>query len=222
LPRLFTAAGFVAGRDAVTVGFFLLTAFAADFLADFLPDFLLLVDFVDGLLVAVFLRAAAFPGLFADFLFTFFVAFFLADFFDADFFAAFFADFPDVAGFLRTVDFFFDAFFAGDFFVLTLCFLPAAFLLAVDFRDAVVFLPVPARFCFLLAAFFAAMFHSCRSEKNAELYIGCPNMEAYLSGIFPVLRTSFRRIPDSAVSLRTSLPWRNSVACTKFVNPDFL
>jgi hypothetical protein len=193
LPRFFAAAGFLAGRgaDAVAAGFFLLTVFFVDFLADFFPDFLPLADFVDGL-PAVFRRAAAFPALFADFLLTFFVAFFPGDFFDADFFAAFFADFPDVAGFFRAVDFFFDGFFAGDFFALTLRFLPAAFLLAVDFRDAVVFLPVPARLCFLLAAFFAAMFHSCRSEKNAELYIGCPNMEAYLNGIFPVLRALFR------------------------------
>jgi hypothetical protein len=196
LPRFFAVAGFLAGRgaDAVAAGFFLLTVFFVDFLPDFFADFLPLADFVDGL-PAVFRRAAAFPVLFADFLLTFFVAFFPGDFFDADFFAAFFADFPDVAGFFRAVDFFFDGFFAGDFFAFTLRFLPAPFLLVADFQDAVVFLPVPARFCFLLAALaalFAAMFHSCWSEKNAELYIGCPNMEAYLNGIFPVLRTLFR------------------------------
>lgn len=200
--EVFPAGRAVAGRLRLAV-----------FFTDFLPDFLLLADFVDGL--AVFFRAAGFPALFADFLLCFFVAFFLSDFFDADFFAAFFADFPDVAGFLRAADFFFDAFFfdtfffdaffVGDFLALTLRFLPAAFLLAVDFRDAVVFLPVPARFCFLLAAFFAGMFHSCRSEKNAELYIGCRNMEPYLNRIFPGFGTLSRPLPaafpDSAVSL---------------------
>ena len=199
LLRPFAAAVEVLPAGRAVAGFFRL----ADFFTDFLPDFLLLVDFVDGL--AVFLRAADFPALFADFLLCFFVAFFLSDFFDADFFAAFFADLPDAAGFLRAADFFFDAFFfdtfffdaffAGDFFALTLRFLPAAFLLAVDFRDAVVFLPVPARFCFLLAAFFAGMFHSCRSEKNAELYIGCRNMEPYLNRIFPGFGTLSRPSP---------------------------
>jgi hypothetical protein len=189
LLRRFAAAVEVFPTGRAVAGLFRLAAF----FTDFLPDFLLLADFVDGL--AVFFRAADFPALFADFLRCFFVAFFLGDFFDADFFAAFFADFRDVAGFLRAADFFFDAFFfdtfffdaffAGDFLALTLRFLPAALLLAVDFRDAAVFLPVPARFCFLLAAFFAGMFHSCRSEKNAELYIGCRNMEAYLSRISP-------------------------------------
>jgi hypothetical protein len=186
LPRLVATTVFRAGRAAA--GFFRLAVFVADFLADFLPDFLWLADFADGL-AAAFLRAADFPALFADFLLTFFVTFFLTDFFDADFFV----DFLEVAGFFPAAAFFLDAFFAGDFFALTLRFLPAAFLRAVDFRDAVVFLPVPARFCFLLAAFFAGMFHSCRSEKNAELYIGCPNMEAYLNRIFLVPGTLFRR-----------------------------
>lgn len=154
----------------------------------------MLADFVDGL--AAFLPAPLFPPPFADFLLTFFEAFFLTDFLEADFFAAFLADLRDAAGFFRAVDFFFDVFFFETFFfdaffALTLRFLPAVFLLAVDFRDAVVFLPVPARFCFLLAAFFAGMFHSCRSEKNAELYIGCPNMEAYLDGISPPFRRAF-------------------------------
>ena len=182
LPRLAATAAFLAGRDAAAAGFFRLTVF----FTEVLPDFLVLADFADGL-AAGFLRAADFPALFADFLLTFFVTFFLTDFFDADFSA----DFLEVAGFFRAPAFFLDAFFAEDFFPLTLRFLPAAFLLAVDFREAVVFLPVPARFCFLLAAFFAGMFHSCRSEKNAELYIGCPNMEAYLNGIFLVPGTLF-------------------------------
>jgi hypothetical protein len=203
LPRFAATLVFLAGPDAAAVGFFLL----AVLLTDLLPD--LLTDFVDGL-AAVFLRPAVFPALFAAFLLIFFVAFFLTDFFDADFFAAFFAAFPDVAGFFRAAGFFFDDFFVGAFCALTLRFLPAAFLLAVDFRDAVVFLPVPARFCFLLAAFFAGMFHSCRSEKNAELYIGCPNMEAYLNGIFLVPGRFFAPakcpIPEMAESLPTFLP----------------
>jgi hypothetical protein len=189
LPRSAVAAFFAAGRDAAAAGF-LLTAFVAGFL----PDFLGLADFFADGFAAVFLRAADLPALFADFLLDFFVAFFLSDFFDADFFAAFFVDFPEPAGFLLAAGFFFDTFFADlaeAFFALTLRFLAVAFLPAVDFRDAVVFLPVPARFCFLLAAFFAGMFHSCRSEKNAELYIGCPNMEACSDGFFPVFRTLF-------------------------------
>jgi hypothetical protein len=197
LPRLAATVVLRAGLEAAAVGFFLL----AVLFTDLLPD--LLADFVGGL-AAVFLRAAVFPALFAAFLPTFFVAFFLTDFFDADFFAAFFA------GFFRAAGFFFDDFFVGAFFALTLRFLLAAFLLAVDFRDAVVFLPVPARFRFLLAAFFAGMFHSCRSEKNAELYIGCPNMEAYLNGISLVPGDAFFarscRIHEMAESLPTFLP----------------
>jgi hypothetical protein len=203
LPRLAATVVLRAGLEAAAVGFFLL----AVLFTDLLPD--LLADFVGGL-AAVFLRAAVFPALFTAFLPTFFVAFFLTDFFDADFFAAFFAGFPDVAGFFRAAGFFFDDFFVGAFFALTLRFLLAAFLLAVDFRDAVVFLPVPARFRFLLAAFFAGMFHSCRSEKNAELYIGCPNMEAYLNGISLVPGDAFFarscRIHEMAESLPTFLP----------------
>jgi hypothetical protein len=167
------------------VVFRLLRAFPAGFLPDFLLPALLADFFADGL--AAFLRAAVVPVpvLVADFLLAFFVAFFLTEFFAADFFVDFFAVLLDAAGFLRAAVFFFDAFFVEDFFVLILCFLPAAFLLAVDFLDAVAFLPPPARLCFLLVAFFAGMFHSCRSEKNAELYIGCPNMEAQNAGVFP-------------------------------------
>jgi hypothetical protein len=111
-------------------------------------------------------------------------------FFEADFFADFFA----AAGFARaTVFFFLDAFFAEDFLALIFCLLPAVFLLAFDLRDAAAFLPVPARFCLLLAAFFAGMFHSCRSEKNAELYIGCSNMEAQNPAFFRGLEPVFRR-----------------------------
>jgi hypothetical protein len=192
LPRAAVEPVFLAGR-AAAAGCFLPGAPLPDFLPGllllaflllvFFPlAFLRLADFLaDGF--AAFLRAAVFP---AAFLLTFFVAFFLPDvFLDADFFTDFFADFLDVAGFFRATDFFLEAFLVEDFLPLTLRFLLAAFLLAVDFRDAVVFLPVPARLRFLLAAFFAGMFHSCRSEKNAELYIGCTNMEACLHGFSP-------------------------------------
>jgi hypothetical protein len=182
------AAGFLEGCLAGAAVLLVLVALLDDFLTDFLLlDFLPAAFFAEGF-AAVFLRAAVFPAPF-DFLLTFFVAFFLTEFLEADFLvdfrADFLVDFLDVAGFLRTADFFFEVFFAEDFFALTLRFLPGAFLLAADFRDAVVFLPPPARFCFLLAAFFAGIFHSCRSEKNAELYIGCPNMEAQICLFFP-------------------------------------
>lgn len=177
------------GCLAAAAVFLVLAALLDDCLTDFLLlDFLPAVFFAEGF-AAVFLRAAVFPAPF-DFLLTFFVTFFLTEFLEADFFvdfrADFFVDFFDVAGFFRAADFFFDAFLVEDFFALTLRFLAGAFLLAADFRDAVVFLPPPARFCFLLAAFFAGIFHSCRSEKNAELYIGCPNMEAHFDLFFPV------------------------------------
>jgi hypothetical protein len=167
--------------------FLVLVAVLDDFRAAFLLlDFLPAVFFAEGF-AAVFLRAAAFPAPF-DFLLTFFVAFFLTGVLEADFLVDFrtdfFVDFLDAAGFFRAAVFFFDAFLAEDFFALSLRFLPGAFLLAADFRDAVVFLPLPARFCFLLAAFFAGIFHSCRSEKNAELYIGYPNMEAQSASSF--------------------------------------
>jgi hypothetical protein len=154
-----------------------------------LPD-LLEEAFLEDDFAAAFLREGFRPAVLADFLETFFVDF-LPGFFVPVFFAVdFLTDFFAVAGFDRATDFFFDAFFAEDFFVLIPCFLPAVFLLAVDLRDAAAFLPVPARFCFLLAAFFAGMFHSCRSEKNAELYIGCSDMEAqntlFFRGLEPV------------------------------------
>ncbi|HEX5766026.1 MAG TPA: hypothetical protein VFY27_10700, partial [Woeseiaceae bacterium] len=173
---------------AAVADFLVLTALLDDFLVPFLLlDLLPAVLFAEGF-AAVFLRAAPFPAP-ADFLLTFFVAFFLTGVLEADFFvdfrADFFVDFFDPAGFFRAADFFFDAFFVEAFFALTLRFLPGAFLLAADFPDAVVFLPPPARFGFLLAAFFAGIFHSCRSEKNAELYIGCPNMEAQFGLFFP-------------------------------------
>jgi len=153
---------------------------------DRLEDTFLAEDFAAAFLRDGFLAVPA-----ADFLPTFFVFFvfvvdFLADFFapaflEPDFFAGFLA-----AGFApAAVFFFFDAFFAEDFFALIFCFLPVAFLPAVDLRDAAAFLPVPGRFCFLLAAFFARMFDSCRSEKNAELYIGCLDMEAQNPAFFP-------------------------------------
>ena len=155
---------------------------------DFLPEALRPPDRLEDTFLAegfatAFLRDGFLAVPDADFLLTFLVDF-LVGFFVPAFLAADFADFF-AAGFARVgVFFFFEAFFADDFFALILCLLPAVFLLAVDLRDAAVFLPVPARFCFLLAAFFAGMFNSCRSEKNAELYIGCLNMEAQNSAFF--------------------------------------
>ncbi len=160
-----------------------------------------------------FLRAADLPALvdfflpeafrgvaFAAFFFAaFFVAprflavVFLVDFFAADFFLLFFLLGFRVAAFFR-VGFFFDTFLvddlAADFFLvlLTLRFVPEVFLLAPGFREALFVLLVPARLAFLLAAFLAGMVGSCRSEKNAELYIGCLDMEALISGYFGSFR----------------------------------
>jgi hypothetical protein len=218
LVRPAGAAARRAGRDAGVAVFLLLTALLAVFL---LPDFLPAAFFVDGRVdgfAAGFLRAAVAPEPLADFLLTFFVTFFLselpeADFlvgflavFFVDFLAGFLADFFGVDAFLRGTDFFFDAFFFEDFFALTLRFLPAAFLLAVAFREAVVFLPLPARFGFLLAAFFAGMLHSCRSEKNAELYIGCPNMEAQFHAIFRGPQGFSTRGRDGTVVMPQRIP----------------
>jgi hypothetical protein len=105
----------------------------------------------------------------ADFLATafFFATFFLADFFTAGFFRA--------TAFLR-VDF-----LAVTFFLLTLLDFVAAFFLVEGLPLATFFREALAGLRFLLAVFFAGIFYSYRSEKNAQLYIGCADMEARIS-----------------------------------------
>lgn len=133
----------------------------------------------------------------------FFAAFFFADaFFFVDFFLLgdFFAERFALARF-RLVDFFFDAdFFREAFFfrevaVLRDDFLAATFFLvtlrllaAVFFRVEALFLDTFFREAFaalrlLLADFFAGIWISCRSEKNAQLYIAGLLMEARNSRI---------------------------------------
>jgi hypothetical protein len=130
--------------------FFFAGAFAAFFPRLDFPGVDFLPDFLD-------------EDLFADFLAeTFFVLFFLPGFRAADFF--------------RAAGFFFDAFLAEDRVLLlvlfTLRFFPEAFLPAAALRAEPLRRLTTARFRFLLAAFLAGMVCSCRSEKNAELYIG--------------------------------------------------
>ncbi len=167
------------------------------------------VDFleIDFLATAFFFAGAFFfeSDFLAAGLLTFFAVFFLAPVFFAVFFfepdleedallfvvflltflrdAGFFRDAALLpAGFLRAADFFFDDFFATTFFLLTLRFLPTGFLeatdldLAADFREAFAGLRV------LLAVFFAGISYSCRSEKNAQLYIACRDMEGLITG----------------------------------------
>lgn len=162
----------------------------------------------EDLLGDTFLRAAVLPVL-VDFFLpeafrgAAFAAFFLAprflavvfpaDFLAADFFVLFFLPGFRVAAFFRA-GFFFDTFLVDDLatvfllVLLTLRFVPEVFLLAPGLRAALFGLLVPVRFAFLLAAFLAGMVGSCRSEKNAELYIGCLDMEALISGYFGSVR----------------------------------
>lgn len=138
---------------------FLPNAFLPDaFLPDAFPAAALPVFFpVDGLRTADFFA----PFLLPDF----FAIFFLADLLAADL--------------RRAAVFFFGAFLIEDFFLLLLTLLlltlrlfPDAFLLTPGLRETARALLAAARFRFLLAAFLAGMIDSCRSEKNAELYIG--------------------------------------------------
>lgn len=165
------------------VVFFLPATFFEDFFDTFVVFFLatFLVGFFAGL--AFFVLAFFLAGAFLR------VTFFRDAFFAAGFPAVFRA-----AAFLRLADFFFEVFFFevffdADVFLLTLRFLPVVFLLAACFAEAAFLLLTPARFRFLLAAFLAGIFDSCRFEKNAGLYIACPNMEAQFQGFF---RTSGR------------------------------
>jgi hypothetical protein len=137
-----------------------------------------------GFFATFFLRLGAFLAAFFLAAGFFFAVFFLAAFFLAAgfFFAAFFllAVFF-AAGFFREDAFLRDDFFAATFFLVTLRFFAVVFfradvlLLATFFREAFLAL------LFLLADFFAGILTSCRSEKNAQLYIACIDMEARIS-----------------------------------------
>lgn len=128
------------------------------------------------------LRGAGLAAFFVPVLFLEVV--FLVEFLTADFLLLFFLLGFRAAAFFRAAGFFFDTFLAEDLaadfalLLLTLRFFPEAFLLAPGLREELLGLLVPARFGFLLAAFLAGMGRSCGSEKNAELYIGCLDMEA--------------------------------------------
>jgi len=156
------------------------TFFAAGFIretffGDALAVFVLLVAFfvlATGFFFAVFFATFFFETFFFEafffatfFLLAFFFAtgFFLLIFFFEAFFAAGF--FRETAGFFRETDF-----FLGDaFFLLTVRFLPAAFLRLDALR---------------VVAFLAAINDSCRIEKRPELYIDGRNMEASIGRLF--------------------------------------
>lgn len=159
--------------------------FTEAFLAD---TFLRATDLravVDFFLPEAF-RGAALAAFFVPVLFLAVV--FLVVFLPAGFFVLFFLLGLRTAAFFRAAGFFFETFLAEDLaadfvlVLLTLRFVPEVFLLAPGLREVLLGLLVPARFAFLLAAFLAGMVSSCRSEKNAELYIGCQHMEALISG----------------------------------------
>jgi hypothetical protein len=178
--------------DLRRIGFFA-TVFLR--LGVFFATFFFATFFFATFFFATFFLAAGF--FFATFFFaTFFLAagfflaarFLLARLLEADFlaiaflFATFFllADFF-VAGFFRATAFFLDDFFADTFRFVTFRLFPEVFfradgrLLAAFFREDL------AALRFLLAVFFAGILTSCRSEKNAQLYIACSDMEARIS-----------------------------------------
>ncbi|MDH4073054.1 MAG: hypothetical protein OEV41_08120, partial [Gammaproteobacteria bacterium] len=100
--------------------------------------------------------------------------FLLTFFFEAAFFFAtfFFETFFFAAGFLRD-----DAFFGDTFFLLTFRFDPWDVFRVTGLRPAAFFREAFAGARFLLAVFFAGIIFSCRSEKNAQLYIAVVHME---------------------------------------------
>jgi hypothetical protein len=151
---------------------------------------------------------------FATFFFEtfFFEVFFLAAFFLATFFLEtfFFATFF-LATFFFAVFFLVARFFVTAFFLVTLRLL-AAFLRA-GFFFAVTFLRVALAFWrFLLAAFFAGIFDSCRIEKRRGLYMASSRMEAHFLADFrgDSGRTSGGGQP---VPPRTLWYWAQSIAC---------
>lgn len=185
----------LAGRGFAAEVFCALTGFAA--LAalrelDFFAAFFGAAALRDGVFErdADFFAAFFFDGLAALREAVFFVvAFFRDAFFAAGLLALFFAepaaDFRAAAffdDFLRAADLLFDVAFVLDFDLdflgLTLRLLPVVFLAAAALRGTAFFLLVPALLRFLLAAFFAGIRTPAGSEKNAELYIACANMEA--------------------------------------------
>jgi hypothetical protein len=169
-------------------------------------------DFLPAAFFVAFLPDVFRPaGFFAE---AFFVTFRRDGFLAADFFAVFlavglaafraavFRDDFFRGDFVRAADLRADAVFDLDFFLVTLRFVPVAFLPADVLRDAALFLPPPAALRLLLAAFFAGIIDSCRSEKNAELYIAGPNMEAYFQPFFRASGGCFPPPPGSRADAR--------------------
>ena len=155
-------------------------------------DFFLPEAFLPEAFLPEAFRDAAFPAFLLPV--PFLAVVLRVDFFTTDFLVFFFLLGFRAAAFFRA-GFFFDTFLAEDFVfvLLTLRFVPEVFLLAPGLREELLDeellrLLVPARFAFLLAAFLAGMVSSCGSEKNAKLYIGCPDMEALKSGYFAAFR----------------------------------
>jgi hypothetical protein len=162
---------------------------------------------------AFFLREGFFAPAFAVFFLLgrlraadFFAAFFLL----LAFLAAFFFAGLRAAGLRRAAAFFFDTFLLGDCFLvlLTLRFLPEAFLRTPGFRDAGALL-APARFRFLLAAFLAGMIHSRVREKR-EIIHRLPQHGSPKSARFGGAGTGPRRAPrtvEGAVDGRSKDRW---------------
>jgi hypothetical protein len=111
--------------------------------------------------------------------------------------AFFFTGFLPVVGLLRLPAFLGD-FFGDDVFLITLDFFPADFFGDVEMRDAPFLREAAALARFLLAAFLAAIVHSCPSEKNAELYIDCAHMEAQKQGFFALFQAACISGPAAA------------------------
>jgi len=174
--------------------FFLAAGF---FFETFLETFFLAA----GFFFDTFFLAAGFfwEAFFLDtgfFLETFFLdtGFFLETFFLATFFFA--------AGFFLATAFFFDVFFATTFFLLTLGFFPAVFFLATGLRFAAFFREAFAGLRFLLAAFFAAISISFRSEKIAALYMGLDYMEGAKMPFFQVQNSPWKSDPKNTRNSR--------------------
>ena len=165
-------------------------------------DLRAVVDFflAETFLPVAFLREALRGAAFAAFLLPvrLLAVDFRADFLTVDFFAPFFLLGLRAAAFFRAAGFFFDTFLAEDFDLVLLTFLLAPglrvelFLREGLLREGLLGLLVPARLTFFVAAFLAGIFGSCRSEKNAELYIGCVDMEALNVRAFRGLRLLWR------------------------------